>query len=637
MSSEHDLLSSSTRQILLDLAVTAMPAGPTLAAPSWETIDRIENFLEIYPRFRRGIEALAWTFDQAARLRFGRSFRALSPESRLAYLEALFDGTYAERQLLRLLLTPLKVARFDDPELFAAARATYRLPPVVESPPRYLERAIDAATLPPDETIEADVVVVGSGAGGAVVAAELAQLGVATVIVEEGRYFRRPDFSGRALEMISTMYRDQGVTFTFGNCSIAVPMGCCVGGTTTINSGTCYRAPDRVLRRWRDELGLHELSPEAMDPHFAKVEQVLRVTRAEPRHVGAIGEVMARGCAALGYTRYGPLPRNAPDCDASSLCCFGCPTDAKRSTNVSYVPLALRSGAQLLYRARVERVLLESGRAVGVEAASPSGRVTVRARAVVIAAGTLMTAALLLRQRLATGSGQVGRNLSLHPALGVIGVFPDEIRGYRCIPQGYGVEEFDEEGLMIEGAFVPLDFGSGGVTLFGPRFTELMESYAHIGYLGFLIEDTSRGRVRLGPGGRPVMTYVMNDHDVALLKRGVEILSRIYHAAGSTAVFPMVRGFTELPDAHELARFRRTRLRARDFELTAHHPLGTARMGVDRRSSVVGPTHEAHDVPRLFICDGSAVPTSLGVNPQVTIMALATRAAAFVARAAEAS
>jgi choline dehydrogenase-like flavoprotein len=508
---------------------------------------------------------------------------------------------------------------------------------VADAPPRYLQQTIDAGGLESDETIEAEAVVVGSGAGGAALAAALAEAGVATVVIEEGGFHRRKDFSGRPLEMMKLLYRNMGLTGTVGNCFIAVPMGRCVGGTTTVNSGTCFRTPERVLRKWREDHGLTEFTPEEMGPHFERVEAVLQVTRAEPRVLGGIARVIARGCAALGYDRHGPLPRNAPDCDGSSLCCFGCPTDAKRSTNISFLPIALRAGANLYYNATVEQVLVEGGRASGVVARTSSGRrLTVHARAVALSCGTLMTPTLLLRQGLCNSSGQLGRNLSLHPALAPFAYFPnDRIDGARSIPQGYGIEQFHEEGLLFENVFVPPDLGAGSVTFFGPRFTEMMEKYDRIAAMGFMIEDTSRGRIRLAPGGKPVMTYFVNDHDVARLKRGLDILIRIYLAAGAEAVFPMVPGFVEVRDSREVERFQRQRFRARDFELTAHHPLGTAKMGRDPARSVVGSTHEAHDLPGLFICDGAALPSSIGVNPQVTIMALANRAARFVARTVE--
>jgi len=638
MSRDHNL-SASTRQVLLALARTAMPAGRRLPAAGQPAVDRLDAIFDGLPAgYRMAYEGLMQVFEQLARTRFRRSFSGLTADEQLAFLEAIYErGAFPERQLLRLVLTPLKLAHFDAPDLFERLECAYRREPVSEPLPRYMERAFDAAA--PDagleETIEAEVVVVGSGAGGAAVAAELAEQGLAVVLLEEGDYFRRKDFTGRPMEMLRMMYQSMGLTGTVGNCFIPVPLGRCVGGTTTINSGTCYRIPERVLRKWRQDYGLADFTLEALAPYYSKVETIICATPADPKLVGGIGDVVARGCERLGYRDHGPLLRNAPDCDGSSLCCFGCPTDAKRSTNVSYVPLALRYGANLFYNAPVERILVEGGRAVGVEARAGTGRLTIRAPVVVVACGTVGTPALLMRQGLANSSGQLGRQLSIHPAVGIFGLFEDEIRGCQSIPQGYGLEDFHDEGLLFEGAFVPPDLGAASVTFFGPRYTEVLERFNNVGYFGFMIEDTSRGRVRLGPGGQPVMTYVMNDHDVARLKRGMEILMRIFMAAGAEAVFPQMAGFSEVVDMRDVERFRRVRHRARDFDLTAHHPLGTCHMGTDPRSSAVGPTHEVHDLPGLSICDGSAVPSSIGVNPMMTIMAMATRAAKYVAQRVE--
>jgi choline dehydrogenase-like flavoprotein len=633
--------STSTRQTLYQLALVTMPAGAWIAGPGWDTIDRLERWFVDQPTsWRRGYVTSTQLLEGGALARYGKRFSRLAPARQLAYLQGLFEGSFATRALLRVVLSPLKVARYDDPAIFEQLGCVHRAPPVVAPErPRYLERALDASTLDDGEQVEAEVVVVGSGAGGAAIAAELAEMGVAVAMIEEGSYWRREHFNRRPLEMSKLMYRSRGMTGTVGNCVIAIPLGIAVGGTTTINSGTCYRIPERVLAKWRTQYGLTEFTSEGLDPYYTKVEQLIQATPADPRYVGGIATVIARGCEALGYPRHGPLLRNAPDCDGASVCCFGCPTDAKRSANISYVPLALRYGANLFYNARVSRVLVESERVAGVEARTASGgRLVVRAPAVVVACGTVGTPALLLGCGLANRSGQLGRNLSIHPAVGMFGLFPDvEVRGCSCIPQGYAVEQFHDEGILFEGAFVPPDFGAGSVTFFGPRFTEVMERYENIGYFGFMIEDTSRGRVRLGRAGQPLMSYFLNDHDVARLKRGVEILTRIFLAAGADGVFPQLPGLVEVRDMRDLERFRHTAFRARDFDLTAHHPLGTARMGLDPASSVVGPDHQAHDLAGLYICDGSAVPSSIGVNPMMTIMAMATRAARHVARTVEAA
>jgi hypothetical protein len=251
----------------------------------------------------------------------------------------------------------------------------------------------------------------------------------------------------------------------------------------------------------------------------------------------------------------------------------------------------------------------------------------VRARVTVVACGAFYTPLLLERSGVPDPSGQLGRNLSIHPAAAAWAWFDEPMQSFCSIPQGYGFEEFHDEGILFEGGTPPLEIGAATMTHFGARFVELMESIDRAALFGFMIEDSSRGRVRAGRGGRPLVTYVLNDHDVARLKRGVEILARIFFAAGADKVVPMLHGFDELRGEADLARLRAAKLSARDFDLSAYHPLGTARLGASRRDSVVGPDHRVHDVAGLYVTDGAAVPSSLAVNPQVTIMALATRAA----------
>jgi choline dehydrogenase-like flavoprotein len=165
------------------------------------------------------------------------------------------------------------------------------------------------------------------------------------------------------------------------------------------------------------------------------------------------------------------------------------------------------------------------------------------------------------------------------------------------------------------------------LSLFGPRFVEIMEAYQRLACFGFLIEDSSSGSVRPGPGRRPLITYNLNDNDTARLKRGCDLLSQVYFAAGAERVLTPVRGFEILSSPADLLRLRQAKLSPSDFELSAYHPLGTARMGKSPQTSVVDENLQAHDLPGLYICDGSVIPTSPAVNPQVTIMALASRAA----------
>jgi choline dehydrogenase-like flavoprotein len=626
------VLSTSQRATLTAIAEAALPAGRLLPAGGAATVARVEEAFAGFPEVaRRGWAALLAVLDGVAVVTRGRRFTSLTAADRLALLEGWADADVARRTALRALVAPLKVAHFDDPALYARLGCVYDRRGVAEARAPYpRERVHDLDAADGDLALEVDAVVIGTGAGGAVVARELAEAGLAVVMIEEGRYFQRQDFTGRAFAMQQKLYRAGGSTMSIGNVAIPIPIGMTVGGTTTVNSGTCYRVPDHVLTHWRDELGLTEFTPDHLAPFYERVERVLGVAPTPAPLLGGCARVIARGCERLGF-RHAPLQRNAPGCDGQGVCCFGCPTDAKRSTNVSYVPLALRAGAELFTRARAERIIVEGGRAAGVVARARSGRtLTVRARAVVVAAGALLTPGLLEANHLGGASGQLGRNLSIHPACGALAEFDEVIASWDGVPQSLAIEEFHDEGILFEGAATPLEFTAALMPQLGPRLIELCERFDRIASFGLMVEDTSRGRVRT-VGGRLVVTYHLNDADVARLHRGLDLLARVYFAAGARTVMLPVHGFTELTSLDQLEAFRAAHLHARDLELSAYHPLGTARMGRDPASSVVDADHQLHDAPGVYVVDGASVPSSLGVNPQVTIMAMATRAAGRLA------
>jgi choline dehydrogenase-like flavoprotein len=638
-SASVQVLGGHLRRTVTAIAETALPAGARFPAADGRTVEKVEQFLAEEPMMAKGYVGLLRALDAAALVRHRRLFADLDDERRLALLDSWRTAGFHRRNWLRALVTPLKMAHFDDEVLYKHLGCVYQFdkPRPEAKPAWWSERVHPGAALGGDLAVEVDVVVIGTGAGGAVVAKELAEAGVAVAMIEEGHYFGREDFTGRPFAMQRKMYRAGGATFSVGNTFIPIPIGVTVGGSTTINSGTCYRAPDRVLNEWVDDLGLDELSPDHLAPYYDKVEATLGVAPAKAQFLGGVGRVIARGCDALGFTRHHPLRRNAPDCDGKGTCCFGCPTDAKRSMNVSYVPMALKAGAELFHGCRVERIVVEDGRATGVVArAVGSGhRLTVHAKAVVVSCGTLVTPILLEKNGLCQGSGQLGRNLSIHPAAGAIAIFDDEvINQWDGIPQGYAIEDLHEEGILFEGASTPLEFTMALAPYVGPRLTELAERFDHVASFGFMVEDTSRGRVRL-VGGRPVITYVLNGKDVARMKRGVEVLARVFLAAGASRVLVPIHGFGdgEIRGEGDLDALRQHDVAARDFEMSAYHPLGTARMGHSPAKSVVGPDHQTHEVAGLYVVDGASVPTSLGVNPQITIMAMATRAAQKIAAA----
>jgi choline dehydrogenase-like flavoprotein len=629
-------LSDKQRTTLVAVAEAALPAGRFIPAAGAATAAKVEHFVDTLPSpLQYGLGGLLAALDATSWLTEQKPFVRASPARRLAVLDRWRHGDAIRRLMLRALISPLKMAHFDDPALYKRLGCVYDLERArgEAKPPYMRDRVHDGNALGGDLAVECDVVVVGTGAGGAVVGRELAEAGLAVVFVEEGRYFDRSEFTGRPFEMQQKLYRRGGSTFSVGNVGILIPLGQTVGGTTTVNSGTCYRAPDRVLHEWQRELGLRELGPEQLAPYFERVEAVLGVERARTELLGGNGRVIARGCESLGFTKHGPLQRNAPACDGQGVCCFGCPTDAKRSTNVSYIPLALRAGAELFAAAKMTRVIVEGERARGIVATTADGHtLTVRARAVVVACGSIMTPLVLEQQGLANRSGQLGKNLSIHPASGALAEFDELILPWKGIPQGYAIEDLHDEGILYEGAAVPLEMSMSMTNLIGPELTRLAESFDHVSSFGFMVEDTSRGSVS-SVMGQPLIRYWLSDRDVAHIKRGLDVLAQVYFAAGARRVYTPVAGFEVLDSPDDLVQLRRANLRARDLDLSAYHPLGTARMGRDPATSVVGPDHQTHDTRGLYVVDGAAVPSSLGVNPQVTIMALATRAAEKIAAA----
>ena len=484
---------------------------------------------------------------------------------------------------------------------------------------------LDAARLGGTRTLRADVCVIGAGAGGAVVAKELAEAGARVVVLEEGGSHPAATLNGRPRDMMARLYRDGGQVATLGRPPIVLPLGRGLGGTTLVNSGTCFRTPDRVLERWRREYGLEELTPDALAPVFDRVEATLGVAEVPPELAGANAALTRRGAERLGWSG-GYLRRNARGCQGSGVCAFGCPTGAKQHAGDAYLAPARAAGALTCTGARVERLVMRGARAVAVEArTSDGGRVTVEADRVVVAAGTIHTPLLLAASGLGGRSGELGRNLSLHPASAVWGLFDEPVDMVRGVPQSYFVDEFAGDGIMLEGIAGPPDYLAMAAPFTGDRHRELMLRYRHVGQCGMMVSDRSRGRVRGRPGA-PLIRYDLCHEDVATVHAGLVRLAELLAAAGATTLYLPLARLPELPGA-DPARLRALDVRRGDLKLMAFHPLGTARAHARPERGVVDGDLRLHGAENVYVADGSAVPSALGVNPQITIMALATRLA----------
>ena len=496
---------------------------------------------------------------------------------------------------------------------------------------------VDGASVAHDVHELADVVVVGSGAGGAVVARELAARGRDVVLVEEGSFLTGKDFTGDPRSMIDLLYRNRGLTGALGRPTIPIPLGCCVGGTTTINSGTCYRAPDYVLDEWVGRYGVRGVDEPALRPYFERVEAELGVRPVPDAIYGRNSQLFERGAERLGYAG-ARIPRNERGCLGTGVCAIGCPQDAKQAMHISYVPRAVSAGARLYTRCRVGRVLLSAGRAIGVigrftdATARDTGReLRVLARHVVVACGALLTPALLEKSAVPDPSRMRGRNLHIHPATRVGALFDEDVRGWEEVPQAFNVHQFTREGIFIQGQFVAPALEAPVLPGVGASHKERMARYARLGSFGALISDESAGRVRAGRGRFPLVGYRLGAADAQKLARAIGLTAEIFFAGGAREVYSGVHSRPVLHSIDDARALQTARLPAADFEMMAFHPQGTARMGEDRRRAVTDSAGRVHGTPGLWVGDASLFPSSCKVNPQITIMALATRLAEHLA------
>jgi len=492
---------------------------------------------------------------------------------------------------------------------------------------------------------ECDVVIVGSGAGGAVVAATLAEAGLDVIVLEAGESFNRESYPQEPLDAIATLYRDGGLTVAEGRPPIPLPVARAVGGTTVVNSGTCFRAPDPVLEEWSRRYGIGWAT--GLSEEFSAAERFLRVAPVDPERMGRNGQLAMEGAAAIGAGG-GPIARNAGSCVQCSSCPFGCEIDAKRGMHVSYLPRAVAAGARLRTGIEARRILIEDGRAVGVRCtaapvfprlASPgkgtaqagSRRYTVRARKATIAAGgALGTPELLLRSGL--GGRQVGRNLHIHPACWVGARYAEEVRGWDGVMQSYYIDQWEPQRLLLEATFTPLAFGGAWLPGVGRAHQRSMLEFGHVGSIGVHLSDRSSGRIDLAGDGSLRARYKLTRDDADRLTFGIARAAEIHFAAGAREVYPNIaRVGTLTPD--KLAAFESTRFKPSELRLEAFHPMGTARIA-GQGEGVCAADGSVHGLDDLYVADASLFPTSVGVNPMMTVIAFAARIAAELAKSA---
>jgi choline dehydrogenase-like flavoprotein len=480
---------------------------------------------------------------------------------------------------------------------------------------------------------ETDVVVVGTGAGGAACGTELAESGRRVLFVEEGGHHPTTSFNPYLTESIPRLYRDAASTMILGKPSIPYVEGRAVGGSTVINGGMAYRTPEHVLADWERQTGLSELGPKALEPLLDRVENNVRAAHQLEASVGEDSKLMVEGARRMGW-KVSVNRRNQEACVGANSCSLGCPTGAKQSTLVSYMPRAFARGASVLTDVRVSELLVEGGRCVGVtgHAIDPITRetsypVTVRARAVVVACGAVQTPYLLLKHRALRKNAHLGKNFRCHPNAKVLAIYPFDVEAWKGVSQYAQIREFMDDGILMAENFVPPGSLAAHIPVQGDEAWDLMARYNQMVLSGVLVEDSTSGAVSRNFLGLPQVRYDITALDHRRFVRGVKLLAEMHFALGAEKVLLPFSSYPVVKSVDELAKLDVHRIAKETLELFTVHLMGTARMGSSPENSVVSPTGEAWDLPGCYVADASLFPTAIGVNPQITIMALATRVA----------
>jgi choline dehydrogenase-like flavoprotein len=503
----------------------------------------------------------------------------------------------------------------------------------VDAVPRHGLNVVQAADVPAGKHhLRADVVVIGSGAGGAVAAYELARKGLDVLILEAGPYVPSSEFSEDFNDSLERLYEDFGGQ-TNKEGDLLLLQGRCVGGSTVVNGCVSFRTPDFILDEWGRDFGLTNLSPAAMAPWFDRVEEKLHIKDNGEHEIANHSRLVRDGARKLGWS-VKPFKRNIRDCALTGHCLSGCKTDRKQSMLVTYLPWAMAHGARLHADTRVTRILENGGRAVGVEA-EVVGRdgvkladIHVDANTVVLAAGAVQSPLLLLKSGLGNRSGQVGKNFACHPSMFVSAKYPHEVYPWRGALLGVYVDEFlhpDKGGFVLEAG----GLGAVEMTMLnepgtGKPFIQFMEEARYKSGIVTLIHDHNVGEIRWEKG-RKVVDYQVSDKDFPAMLAALKASARIHFAAGATEVYvPSVEKLVIRNEDEIDAVLARLENKPQRLRLVSYHPQGTLRMGADPARSVVAPHGETHDVKGLYVTDASLLPTSIIVNPQVTVFALAS-------------
>ena len=506
------------------------------------------------------------------------------------------------------------------------------------------ERQEKYQKLDKDVVDEADVCIIGSGAAGAVLAKELAEKGRSVILLERGGYFEGKDMNQREQDMMPLLWKNAGFNFD-DSLSTVVAQGSCLGGSTIINDAVCFDPPERVKKEWT-QLGVNFTDTEWKNNN-ERVNISLSVSEVTDDEINRNSLLLIKGAQNLRLKDHRKNHRNCINCMQCGFCHLGCHYETKQDVLQTYIHQGMLQPDEkfrVYCNCYVDKLVHSEGVVNGVEGTfrnsseEESFKIRINSKIVIISAGTIASSKILLRNGIAQETA--GRDVSLHPAPLVIGDFDLEIKANEGVPMAYTIHDFgvtrssdntinehnytDGE-FLIEGIFLPIIQLSMGLSVGPAEHTELIQRYNNLAAAGILTRDENSGRVSLTSTGRASLAYTLSKRDAATIAKGMEIIAKMWFSLGAKRVITTLNSMPIISSEAEISKLvERTKTHPEELRLGSAHPQGGNKIGTNPAESVVDSDCKVHGFKNLFCVDASVFPTSVGVNPQITVMTVAS-------------